>query len=91
MFSEVFSSTPVIVYLPDSSIDAAAVKHGQHFRELLLQGSGREELHAYVNYAHGDESLGDIYGSEFWRLEKLRKIKRIYDPGEKFSFYAPIY
>ncbi|KAJ9610002.1 hypothetical protein H2200_006332 [Cladophialophora chaetospira] len=83
--------TPVMVYLPDAKLDVAAVKHGQHLRELLLQGSGSTELKAYVNYAHGDESLGSMYGFEPWRLDRLRKLKKLYDPEEKFSFYAPIH
>jgi FAD/FMN-containing dehydrogenase len=46
--------------------------------------------HSYVNYAHGDEKLESLYGYEPWRLEKLRALKKEYDPKGKFSFYAPI-
>lgn len=85
------SSSPVIVYLPNSTLDDAAVNHGKRFRELLREGSGASELHSYVNYAHGDETLESIYGAEPWRLEKLRKLKKIYDAENKFAFYAPIH
>ena len=47
-------------------------------------------LSAYVNYAHGDEPLGAIYGYEPWRLERLRSLKKQYDPDFKFKFYNPI-
>jgi len=44
--------------------------------------------HSYVNYAYGGESLEDLYGVE--NLERLSKLKRAYDPGNRFGFYAPI-
>lgn len=47
-------------------------------------------MHSYVNYAHGDESLQEMYGFESWRLEKLRALKTLWDPEGKFGFYAPI-
>lgn len=44
----------------------------------------------YVNYAFGDESLESIYGYEPWRLDKLRALKRKYDPKNQFRYYNPI-
>jgi hypothetical protein len=81
----------VIVYLPDPALDTTAVKYGKDLRDILLHGSGRTQLQAYVNYAHGDESLESLYGFEKWRLEKLRSLKRQYDPEQRYSFYAPIH
>lgn len=77
--------------MSNPSLGSTAVSHGQEFRRLLLQGSGRSEMHSYVNYAHGDESLESLYGFEPWRLDRLRTLKKQYDPDGKFSFYAPIH
>jgi len=57
---------------------------------VLLEGSGSSKLQAYVNYAYGDESIESWYGYEPWRLERLRRLKKEFDPIGKFSFYAPI-
>ena len=43
-----------------------------------------------MNYGLGHEESEELYGYETWRLEKLRRLKRKYDPEGKFSFYAPI-
>ncbi len=59
-------------------------------RQILHKASGSAEMHSYVNYAHGDESLQAMYGFEGWRLERLRGLKEVYDPEGKFGFYAPI-
>lgn len=56
---------------------------------MLLDASG-EKLRAYVNYARGDESMENMYGHEPWRLEKLRRLKKEFDPHGRFNFYAPI-
>ena len=50
----------------------------------------RRPQSTYVNYAHGDEPLEAIYGWEPWRLEKLKSLKKQYDPDFKFKFYNPI-
>ena len=73
--------------LPDSPLVKETEKLGQDLRECMVGG---EELHAYVNYAHGDESLEEMYGHQPWRLERLRKLKKQYDPENRFGFYAPI-
>ncbi|KAI0160184.1 hypothetical protein GGR57DRAFT_409375 [Xylariaceae sp. FL1272] len=63
---------------------------GHSLRRVLLEGSGSTELHAYVNYAVGEESFQAWYGYEDWRIKKLKKLKSTYDPAHQFSFYAPI-
>lgn len=80
---------PLINYAANASLDAGAWKIGTEIRDLLVQASG-EKLRAYVNYARGDESMKDIYGHEPWRLEKLRRLKKEFDPHGRFNFYAPI-
>ncbi|KAF2121391.1 hypothetical protein BDV96DRAFT_609480 [Lophiotrema nucula] len=73
---------------PNTTIDELAFKYGKEIKQILVDGAGGK-THAYVNYAYGHESLEEIYG-EPWRLEKLRKLKSIYDPENRFRFYAPI-
>ena len=80
--TDTFVSTPVIVYSPDHRLDAIAVKHGQHYRELLKTGIGSTDSDAYVKYAQGDESVGSMYGFRPWRLEKLRRLKKMHDPEQ---------
>lgn len=43
-----------------------------------------------MNFAVGDEDLKQIYGDEE-RLEKLRALKRKWDPEGWFSNYNPIH
>ncbi|KAL7931836.1 hypothetical protein V8C35DRAFT_329200 [Trichoderma chlorosporum] len=43
----------------------------------------------YVNYAVGNESLESIYGYD-GQLPKLRALKSMYDPLNKFRWYNPV-
>lgn len=81
--------SPVLTYAPNSSLDNAAFSIGENIRKTLIEGTGKR-LITYVNYAHGDESLESIYGYDSWRLEKLKRLKREYDPEGRFNFYSPI-
>lgn len=83
--------SPVMVYAPNSTLDPIAIQAGQDIRQILYEAEGTGEMHAYVNYAHGDESLEEMYGYEKWRLKKLRELKSVHDPEGKFGFYAPIH
>jgi hypothetical protein len=83
--------TSVILYKPNATLDALAQEHGRKLRGLLLEASDDpEHLRAYVNYAHGDESLEDMYGHKSWRIERLRGLKKKWDPENRMRFYAPI-
>ena len=42
---------------------------------------------SYVNFAHGDEDLGTIYGSS---LGRLKAVKAKYDPANTFNQWFPI-
>ncbi|KAL6232763.1 hypothetical protein BDW75DRAFT_232543 [Aspergillus navahoensis] len=68
--------SPVIAYLSDTDEEEkAAVEFGDLLRDILLKTSENpDELHAYVNYASGDEGPRAWYGYEPWRLEKLQKV-----------------
>lgn len=57
---------------------------------IIHEGTGRSEMHTYVNYAYGDEAKENWYGHEKWRQERLLTLKNKYGPKRKFSFYAPI-
>ncbi|KAH8898315.1 FAD-binding domain-containing protein [Thozetella sp. PMI_491] len=83
--------TPFVTYLPNATMDPIAIAFGEKLRKYLLQGSADpNHLRAYVNYAHGDESLQEVYGWEDWRLEKLRDLKAKWDPENRMGFYNPI-
>ncbi|KAF2624542.1 FAD-binding domain-containing protein [Macroventuria anomochaeta] len=81
--------SPILTYLPNASLDAIAEDISNRIRDALLEGSS-SKLVSYVNYARGDESMEAIYGYEPWRLEKLRRLKKEYDPFGRFNYYAPI-
>ncbi|KAI1141494.1 FAD binding domain protein [Hypoxylon sp. FL0543] len=83
--------SPLITYAPAGpDLDQAAAKLGNDLRQILYEGSGRSELHTYVNYAFGDETTKNWYGYEQWRQDRLLELKNKYDPSRKFSFYGPI-
>ncbi|KAI1382420.1 hypothetical protein F4677DRAFT_401876 [Hypoxylon crocopeplum] len=83
--------TSYVQYQPNATIDPIAQAFGERLRQYLLEGSDDPaHLHAYVNYANGDEGLHEIYGWEEWRLEKLKKLKVQWDPEDKMRYYFPI-
>lgn len=83
--------TSYVQYTPNPDIDAVAQEYGSRLRKHLLEGSeDPQHLRAYVNYAHGTESLQEMYGWEEWRLEKLRRLKAQWDPENRMRYYAPI-
>ncbi|KAI0539190.1 putative FAD-dependent oxygenase [Xylaria digitata] len=71
-------------------LDDQAARLGNQLRDIIYRGSGREELHVYVNYAYGNEKPEGWYGYEKWRQARLKELKHKYDPEGHFSFYAPI-
>lgn len=83
--------TSYVMYKPNASLDAIAQEHGEKLRRHLLEASeDPEQLRAYVNYAHGVESLEAVYGWDRWRLERLRELKGKWDPQNRMRFYNPI-
>ena len=75
----------------EPGLAAVAYDYGHQARDLFHAGDapGRT-LNTYVNYASTDETPEMLYGYEPWRLEKLRRLKKKYDPKGKFNFYNPI-
>lgn len=84
-----FLISPLMSYSPNTSLDALADDFNGRIRDALI-GGDRSKLMAYANYARGDESVEEMYGREPWRLEKLRRLKKEYDPQGRFNFFAPI-
>ncbi|KAF2237159.1 Glucooligosaccharide oxidase [Viridothelium virens] len=83
-------AAPLFNYPPNNkTLDLMVIELGKQVRAILLHGTGLK-LNAYVNYAHGDEGQKAVYGYEPWRLEKLRGLKKIYDPHGRFNFFEPI-
>ena len=84
-------AAPLIIYNSTGKAEDEAVKKlGTQLRDIILGGTGSQELHTYVNYAYGNEGPEAWYGHESWRQKKLKALKQKYDPKGKFSFYAPI-
>ena len=79
-----------MVYRPSTTLDALVPKYGTQARALFDAGDPDRPLNAYLNYARGDETLEQKYGYEAWRLDKLRGLKKTYDPENRFRFYNPI-
>lgn len=84
-------AAPLIIYNSTGAEEDKTVGDlGEQLREIVREGTGREELHSYVNYAYGDEGPAAWYGHEDWRQDRLKELKTKYDPKGVFSFYAPI-
>ncbi|KAL8646740.1 MAG: hypothetical protein Q9226_006734 [Calogaya cf. arnoldii] len=77
-------------YILSAETVAAANKYGLLARQLFVEGAHPLRFNAYSNYANGDETLEQLYGYEPWRLEKLKRLKRKWDPEGKFRFFNPI-
>ncbi|TQS33288.1 hypothetical protein Golomagni_06375, partial [Golovinomyces magnicellulatus] len=61
---------PTLQYMPDGPVlDKQAAELGLKMRDILHKGSGRDDLHVYVNYAYGTETPENLYGYEQWRQE----------------------
>jgi hypothetical protein len=79
-----------VQYPPNPSLDEFAIEWGRQTRDLFNQGQPGRRPTTYINYAFGDEPMETIYGYEPWRLEKLRSLKKKYDPYGRFNYFNPI-
>lgn len=74
---------------PNDELAELALRSGEQLRRILVDGAKHTGGHfSYVNYAYGGEHEKEVYGEE--NIEKLKKLKKIYDPNGRFKFYAPI-
>ncbi|OTB10571.1 hypothetical protein K445DRAFT_69978 [Daldinia sp. EC12] len=62
----------------------ASIALGLELRDDLVATSGYPDITVFVNYAHGDEKLEQIYGKD--KLPRLAKLKKTWDPNHLFSF-----
>ncbi|KAF3766660.1 FAD-binding domain-containing protein [Cryphonectria parasitica EP155] len=76
-----------IPWYTSASLDTAANDFGQKVRSILSASSGTSTFSAYVNFAHGDEALADIYGDS---LSRLQTLKKEYDPQGRFDQWFPL-
>lgn len=82
---------PCLIYTNSTpENDEIARQAGEELRQVAVSGRQDGKLYAYVNYANGYESLEELYGHDAWRLQKLRDLKKVYDPDARLKFYAPI-
>ncbi|KAI1815134.1 putative FAD-dependent oxygenase [Poronia punctata] len=83
--------SPLLTYAPvGKAFDDHTEQIGNHLRDILFRRSGHKDLHAYVNYAYGNEKSENWYGAEEWRRGRLRGLKDKYDREGRFSFFGPI-
>ncbi|KAG9496326.1 hypothetical protein J7337_012912 [Fusarium musae] len=68
----------------NSEMDNALARFGEEIRRDVAATSGYPEITTFVNYAHGDETLEQIYGKE--KLARLAALKKMWDPKAVFSF-----
>ncbi|PVH94013.1 FAD binding domain protein [Periconia macrospinosa] len=75
-------------YHPNATLNDAANKLFRNARSEIQATSGFDHLAVYVNFGHGDEGPAVWYSPE--KLENLMRLKRKWDPQERFSFYQPV-
>ncbi|OQN99435.1 hypothetical protein B0A48_14412 [Cryoendolithus antarcticus] len=77
----------------DPSILPGIEAYGKAWRQQSIENSGWDDdkLYVYPNYARGDEPLDSLFGYEHWRIEKLRMLKKEYDPTDAFRGYHDVW
>lgn len=68
----------------EASVEEQANTLARELRDDFVATSGYDGLAAYVSYAHGDESLAEMYGER--KLERLAGLKSSWDPDNVFGF-----
>ncbi|CAJ2507425.1 Uu.00g086110.m01.CDS01 [Anthostomella pinea] len=86
-FRDVKCYSIAIPWYPDSSLDAEGIAFGQNVRSYWAASAGTDSPANYINFAHGDEPLSNIYGSS---LSKLQQLKQKYDPKKRFNQWFPL-
>lgn len=73
---------------------AAFEEHLDDWKREFIRVSGYGRLQQYVNYGNTTSTLPDppeaLYGYDPWRLQKLRGLKKQYDPENMFRWYQPL-
>lgn len=72
-----------------TNLDDLAWDFGTQLRKIFIKGAKDTGGHqSYVNYAYGKETVEELYGAD--NLRALRRLKTIYDPHNRFKYYAPL-
>ncbi|CAJ2508334.1 Uu.00g133600.m01.CDS01 [Anthostomella pinea] len=71
-----------------NTVEEPSTRLAQSIREQIASSSGYGGLTVYVNYAHGDEQIEEIYGRD--KLSRLVELKRAWDSNNAFSFNNPL-
>lgn len=79
----------LLAVYPRAELDGPAAEWLGSAMGVLHAKSGFERPAVYLNYASAEE-LGAIFGYEEWRMEKLKGLKRKWDPEGMFDAYHPI-
>lgn len=82
-----FAQAIVIPWYDDTGLDNEALDFGQKVRAIWSRSKQPQNDPTYANFAHGDESLKAIYGNS---LERLKKVKKQWDPQGQFGQWFPI-
>ncbi|KAI2643564.1 Glucooligosaccharide oxidase [Xylaria nigripes] len=67
-----------------AATEKSGLELGREIRSEYAAGSGFDDLAVYVSYGYGDESLPQLFGGN---VERLKNLKRKYDPHNAFAFY----
>ncbi|KAI0403715.1 FAD binding domain-containing protein [Xylaria palmicola] len=86
-FRDIKCHAVTIPWYTSPSLDCAANQFGRNVRKYLTASAGTSSTSSYINFAHGDESLPQIYGSS---LPKLQELKQKYDPNKRFNQWFPL-
>lgn len=62
----------------------AGIETGEAIRAAFAATSGYDGLAAYVNYAHGDETLTQVFGEH---VPRLLELKNVWDPDNVFGYF----
>ncbi|KAF1846587.1 FAD-binding domain-containing protein [Cucurbitaria berberidis CBS 394.84] len=77
----------IIPVYDDASLDPVVETFGSRVNDLWKRSSGYEKQRTYINFAHGDEPLEQVYGDSLCRLSQL---KGKWDPLGRFNQWFPI-
>ncbi|GAP93089.1 putative FAD binding domain-containing protein [Rosellinia necatrix] len=86
-FRDIKCHAIVIPWYTSPSLDCEANKFGKNVRKYWAASAGTSSPSAYINFAHGDEALSQIYGSS---LATLQKLKAKYDPKKRLNQWFPL-
>jgi len=73
----------------DGSLTPQAHAFGKVFQKKMGAVNDKDKPIVYANFAVGNETVETLYGNGA-RLEKLRALKKQYDPQGVFNHYIPI-